>query len=85
MGNGISHFYLFRGFYSRDNIAHIAGVQHIPGFLFQPENTNFVCIILFARVDKFNPVTFFYLAIKYPKVSNNSSKRIKYRIENQCL
>ena len=84
-GYGITHFHLFSHFDTRNQVAYVATLDHVFGFLCQAKGANFVGIILFAGVHKLHPVALTDSAILDPENNFDTPVGVEVRVENEGL
>ena len=85
MRNRITYFHFLRGFDTRDDVAHISRTQLRTWHHFHLEYSNLICIIFLTRIEEFHFIPFTDYAIHYLEICNDTTERIKDRIENQRL
>ena len=85
MGNGISHLYLFRSLDTGNDIAYISRAKFIPGNQFHFQHPHLIGVILLAGIEKLHFVTFTDHSVLNLEISDNSTERVEYRVENQSL
>src|SRR5574344_832011 len=81
----ISNLYLCSCFNTRNDITNITGGTRLSRLHMKTQNSDFVRIIFFSRCYKFHKIIGAQGSIYDFKISNNATKRIKYRIKNQTL
>ena len=78
MGNGVTHFHLYCGLDSGDDVAYISGGHLLCGAEFHPQVSHFVGDILFAGVEEFDFVAPFDRAVLHFEICDDTSERVEY-------
>ena len=85
VGNGIPHFYFLRCLDTRNDVTYITGTQFIPRNHIHFQHTDFIGIIFLTGIEKLHLVSFTDYTVLNLEISNDTTERIEYRVENQSL
>ena len=85
MRNGISHLHLFRSLDTGNNISHIPRTKFVARYHIHFQHSHFIGIILFSRIEEFHLIPLANHTVFNLEISNNSTERVEYRVENQSL
>ena len=85
MGNRIADLHLARGLDTRNDVTHIPGTQFGTRHHLHLEHTDFIGIILFARIEELHFVALTDDAVHNLEVSDDAPEGVEHGVENQSL
>ena len=85
MGNRVTHLHFLGILNTRDDIAYLASSQFLTGNHIHLQHAHLVGNIFLSCIEEFHLITLMDAAVGNLEISNDTTERVKDRVENQRL